>query len=187
MRACKIEALLGKKVLIKGDVNSGKTRFTEGLLRQAAALGLTGEITVIDMAPDLVHFKGKLIGGKMGLPPASPPIKYLTDQGIAAPRIQGRSKGEVLEMARSNSEKISSLLGRFLKGATRMLIINDSSIFLHAGDYELLLSAIKAAETCILNAYSGKALLDDKGSGISEREAELLDKLEKEMDIVIVL
>lgn len=187
MKACKIEDLIGKKALIKGDVGAGKTQYTESLLLQAIKVGLIDDVTVIDMAPELTFIDGRQIGGKMKIKSVFPDIRYLTDNEITAPRISGRSKEEVLEIANLNARKISDLIVRFLERATPILIINDLTIFLHAGDLQLIMKGINKAKTCILNAYSGKTLLNDKGSGISAREVALLKKIENEMDLVIDL
>jgi len=187
LKVCKIEDLIGKKALIKGEVGAGKTQYTESLLLEAIKMGLINDTTVIDMAPEMAFFGGRQIGGKMKIKSVFPSLRYLTDNEIAPPRIHGRTKEEVLEIANSNAIKIGTLIKCFLERKTPILVINDLTIFLHAGDLRLIMNAISEAKTCVLNAYSGKMLLNDKGSGISEREAALLKKIEEEMDLVIIL
>ncbi len=57
--------VVGKNVLISGDVGVGKTKLTIELLEEAVALGLSAKITIIDMAPATVYIEGRKIGGKL--------------------------------------------------------------------------------------------------------------------------
>ncbi|MGB9592429.1 MAG: hypothetical protein ACPL1K_07920 [Candidatus Kryptoniota bacterium] len=176
--------LIGKRTLIKGDVGTGKTRLTESLLRKAAEGFPTGHITVIDLAPERISTGMYLVGGTMSVPNE---IKYLRPSKIWAPRLEGRTKEEVILLAKANAEAIEAVFDIFKKTPTPILFINDLTIYLHAGPLERLIEVIKMADTFVGNAYEGLGLKDDKGSGISERERSLLKKLEGSMNIVIDL
>jgi len=68
-----------------------------------------------------------------------------------------------------------------------ILFINDTSIYLQSGDYETILSTVRAADTLIANGYYGRTMEFDFDTGISMVERELMDKLIMSADIVIKL
>lgn len=188
MPAYRFEAFEGKKVLIKGDIGSGKTTITASLLRQAARRTPPSMITVIDMAPSY-RVKGKRVIGRrlLSSSTAPPRVSYLCPAKVWAPRLNGRTKQEVLRFAKANANAIGRLLEHYLQAATRILFVNDLTLYLHAGSLTTLLEAIKAAGTFIGNAYHNSYFADDRGSGVTTREQRLLAKLERHMDIVITL
>ena len=55
----------GRRTLVIGDVNTGKTRFTETILARWIAQGRSQEIVVLDLAPETQE----TIGGRIHLPP----------------------------------------------------------------------------------------------------------------------
>jgi len=179
--------LMNKQTLITGDVGTGKTRLTEGLLAEALDQGC-GSITLIDMAPPRKEGRGGMAGGRIRVPRSRRDrLRRFCPKGIARPRLEGRGREEVLRIAASNALLIAPCISAFCKSPTEVLFVNDATIFLHAGDLALLLSAASVASTFIGNAYSGATIVDDKGSGISAREAESLGRLEAAMDVVIRL
>lgn len=175
---------IGKRTLIKGDVGTGKTRLTESLLRRAAEVFPTGHITVIDLAPERRSAGMRLVGGTMSVPNE---VKYLRPSKIWAPRLEGRTKEEVVSLAKANAEAIETIFDIFKNTPTPILFINDLTIYLHAGSLERLIEVIEMADTFVGNAYEGLGLKEDKGSGISERERSLLKQLEGFMNVVIDL
>jgi len=179
--------LLNKKTLITGDVGTGKTRLTEKLLAEALSKGY-GSITLIDMAPPRKEGHEAMAGGRVRVPrPRLDRVRRFCPKGIARPRLEGRGREEVLRIAASNALLIAPCISAFCESPTEVLFVNDATMFLHAGDPALLLSAVSMASTFIGNAYSGAAIADDRGSGISAREAEALGRLETAMDVVIRL
>ncbi|MEM4676105.1 MAG: hypothetical protein QXM12_07435, partial [Nitrososphaerota archaeon] len=96
-------------------------------------------------------------------------------------------KDEVMSLAEKNREAIEPLLKGFLSKPTRILFINDLTIYLHAGDPELLEKCIEVSETFVGTAYYGTKLQDDKGSGITLRERMLAERIMKKVDKVIFL
>jgi len=179
--------LMNKKTLITGDVGSGKTRLTEKLLAEALSKGY-GSITLIDMAPPRKEGHEAMAGGRVRVPrPRLDRGRRFCPKGIARPRLEGRGREEVLRIAASNALLIAPCISAFCESPTEVLFVNDATMFLHAGDPALLLSAVSMASTFIGNAYSGAAIADDRGSGISAREAEALGRLETAMDVVIRL
>lgn len=179
--------LLNKKTLITGDVGAGKTRLTEKLLAEALDQGC-GSITLIDMAPQRKEGHGVRAGGRVRIPRSHlGRVRRLCPKVIARPRLEGRGREEALRIAASNALLIAPCISAFCESPTEALFINDATIFLHAGDPALLLRAVSMASTFIGNAYSGAAIADDRGSGISARETEALGRLETAMDVVIRL
>jgi hypothetical protein len=176
------EDLLGKKVLIVGDVGSGKTDLTRVLLIQASEL-----LTVIDMAPRRRKIGRNYAGGAIRKGEWVAHVRYLRSVPINAPRLDGRMKDEVLDIAKSNAVKLRKLLQAFLNRPSDTLFINDLTMYLHAGDAEFLFCAAEIANTFIANAYKGRRLLEDKGSRLSSRERYLVTELEKRMDLTIRL
>ncbi|MFQ6054095.1 MAG: hypothetical protein ACE5OO_07720, partial [Candidatus Bathyarchaeia archaeon] len=156
-----------------GDVRAGKTRLTARLLEEAVALGLSGEITVVDMAPETRVVEGRTIGGRISEMAAAPlDVRYLTPPRVETPRLTATSPEELLHLARLNVERISPLLEAYTATPTPILFINDISIYLQAGSVEPLLHAAGRADTFIANGYYGGFLSRDLGTGISRRERE---------------
>ena len=175
----------GRRVLIVGEVGSGKTRLTRRLLTEALAGG-RGNVSVIDMAPKPLNVNGLLAGGAL-LQEPDPRVRYLAPKEVKAPRLSARDAGELIEFADQNRKEIEGLLEDFLREPTEDLFVNDVSIYLQRGDLERLWKAFSAAYTVVANGYLGERLAHDFGSGLSEREANLMRRLAGRMDEVIRL
>jgi len=172
----------GSKLLIMGDVNTGKTMMTKELLDKAIELD-PGEVTVIDMAPrsfivEGISFGGVLVGGDCG-------VRCLMSDEIRTPRLSAETSEELLDLADQNREKIERLLDEFQDHPSRILFINDVSIYLQSGKLERLWDTIKLAETVVANGYLGTRLEEDLGTGVSARERRLMEELASRMDVVI--
>lgn len=174
--------LIGLKVLIVGDVGSGKTKLTSDLLEEAVETGFSKKITAIDMAPE---FKG--VGGKISrFTDRVGEVRYLVAD-VRAPRLEGRDRDEVLSIAKRNARSIEPLLLSFIRRPTEILFVNDVTLYLHSGRLEYISRLVKSARTFIANGYKGGKLLDDKGSGLSIKERLSLEWLEGLMDKVVKL
>ncbi len=184
----KIETLIGKKVLVEGDVGSGKTAYIHRLIAQALEMAGTGEIIVVDMAPRRRRVGRRFVGGQLKMPgKASSRLAHHSATHVFAPRLEGKNRAEIQEMAKANALELGKVVRSISVGGRSILFINDLTMFLHAGDVDLLVDAIRRAETFIGTAYRGEFLSRDRGSGIAQREKALLEKVEKSVDLVISL
>lgn len=177
-----LSELKGKKILIAGDVGRGKTAYTAKLIQEILKQNPEEDITILDFAPEY---------GKIGLSLKQylqrMPRNYYAPEKVTAPRLEGKNGAEVIELAKQNAACIEPLLKHYLEHPTRYLIINDISLYLQAGDYELISKCLKKAETAVINSYYGSALLENRGSNISLMERLKVEKLMEEVDIVIKL
>ena len=190
MKGFRFEDFVHKKTLIKGEVGSGKTALTRSLIEGATSTfgARRAEITVIDMAPGKTMSGCKAVGGSLELEgeKAIPGITYMWAV-LIPPRLRGQSREEVLRLAAENAGKIDIMLKRYLIQPTEVLFMNDLTMYLHAGKFEKLSKAVNSADTFVGNAYEGSYINDDFGSGITERETELLHEIEKITDRIITL
>jgi hypothetical protein len=174
--------ILGKKVLILGEVGSGKTKLAAKLLEELMTLVNPEKITVIDLAPK----KKGGIGGKLtDYVDLIGGVKYFSPKKVYTPRLAGASPEEVLHYAELNRKIMEPLLDEFLKHTTEVLVLNDVTLYLHSGELEILLKCVQLAETFVATAYYGSKLARDLGTGISSRERQLTEKLATFMDLVI--
>jgi hypothetical protein len=178
--------LLGKKVLITGDVGAGKTKLTLELLGEAIELGFRDRITVIDMAPATTIVGERKVGGRMSeLTGAVKEVRYLTPQRVETPRLKADSADELLFLVRLNEERIRHLIEEFINDPSPILFINDVSIYFQSGSGDPIFAAAEAAETLIANGYYGGYFAFDHGTGVSKVEKELMDRLAHHMDVLI--
>ncbi|MEM3087959.1 MAG: ATP-binding protein [Candidatus Bathyarchaeia archaeon] len=180
--------LVGRKVLIVGDVGTGKTALMASLLEEAIGLHYGPEITVVDMAPPSMTARGVRIGGTLAeATDTIRYVRYLRPREVKAPRVMGKSPQEVLLFADFNRQEIDRMLDAFLENPTPILFINDISLYLQMGDVKKLGRVIDVTETFIANGYFGDKLAEDMGTGISGNEKERMQELMKLMDVVITL
>lgn len=174
--------VVDKKVLILGEVGSGKTKLAAKLLQELTRILNPEKITVIDLAPERTGD----VGGKLtDYTKLARGIKYFSPLKIYTPRLTGKSPDEVLHYAEMNKKAIESLLDEYAKNPTEALIINDVTLYLHLGELEKILECIRLAKTFLATAYYGKRLSRDFGTGISKREKQLTQRLAALMDLTI--
>lgn len=180
----KFTDLLHKKVLIVGEAGSGKTSLLAKILEDAVNLNFSNDITVIEMSPGRI---GNIGGRLVDFTESVSKVKLLMPDIVYAPRLMGKNKDEVLVLAKRNKETIEKLLNDFLMEPSKILFINDLTIYLHAGDTSILERCIDISKTFVGTAYYGRMLDDDKGSGITQREKESLKKIMRKVDTLLVL
>ncbi len=170
-------SVLNKRILITGEVNTGKTTAARAILDGLCSLGFSGRIAVIDMAPEIPEeiaigrgLKG--VGGKL-VPEGWDDVIYLAAT-LHPPRLSSKSEDEALTVASENREKADRLFEEFRSSDRDMLFLNDVSMYLQAGSADKLLRYTVPASTLIANGYYGSKL----GAGIlSARETAEMDRL----------
>lgn len=173
---------LGRKTLILGEAGSGKTKLLADFLEFLVEDGHGDDVTVLDMAPPRMQGVGGTLKDQTDLVTK---VRYLRPERIWAPRLMGRSMEEVLNYAEDNRRMLDPLIDLVLSSPTKILLVNDLTIYLHRGDVEKVCRLIDASSTFMATGYEGARLEDDKGSGITRRERELLKFLERKVDIVL--
>jgi hypothetical protein len=174
LRLAKIQ---NRKTIIMGEVNTGKTAYSVEVLKRFKERGET-EIAVIDMAPESI----KGIGGKMPNE-AVRDVRYYSVQ-VVAPRLTGKTEDEIQSLASHNAKSIEDAFGEYEKGPSKVLFINDISLYLQAGGLTRLYSVLNSTPTVVMNGYYGDSL---GGGKLGKRERKNMEELERECDTVIKL
>jgi len=187
MKKLRVSDLHEKRTLILGEAGAGKTEFTTRLFRAFAEEYREESAVLIDMAPPAMQRKGRKIGGHLDARQLPKNVYLLRPSTIAAPRLQGRTTAEVRSLAEANREAIEPLFERWLQNSVPILLLNDLTMYLHAGNAERMLEVIGCARTFIGNAYYGDFLRDDRDSGVSAKERHAVEILMRSMDYVIRL
>ena len=168
----------GRRTLVIGEVNSGKTRLTENVLAAWTVQGRSREIAVLDLAPQT----RRGVGGHLALPCGFEGV-CLTPP-ITPPRLMAQTEAEAELLARANAATVGPLLrDPHLAGGT-ILIINDATLYLQAGAYDPFLKVIRSAATALINAYYGHSFPDYR---LSRRERRLTERLIQDCDRIIRL
>ncbi|MFB0514540.1 MAG: hypothetical protein ACETVQ_03080 [Candidatus Bathyarchaeia archaeon] len=176
--------IIGKKLLILGEVGSGKTSLTAEIVQKLMLFIEPKEITVIDMAPEAIGEIGGKLSKHLSL---NSELRYLSPAKVYAPRTMGVTNTQVVEYAKRNKNAMEQLLDEFLKKPTKVLIVNDITLYLHLGKLEKIINCIRLAETFLASAYCGVKLKEDYGAGISAREKQVVEKLATYMDHIVKL
>lgn len=163
-------------ILILGETGRGKTRLAVKIANALARATGPGRVTVLDFAPDVMGV-GRPMQGLHGW------VKVLRPPRLHAPRLESRGDcGRAWMYARENAVETSRLLESYLEDPTPVLVVNDLSIHLHAGDPGLLEEAIQASIVFVGNSYWGEVLRDE--CGIWERERGLIAGIMDRVDLV---
>ncbi len=183
MEKLNINSILNKRTLIIGDVGSGKTRITALITEKLIRAGFSSEITLIDMAPQ----RRGIIGGKISEYINVDSIRYLNAENIQGPRIMAKTIEELLKIAENNKRVIEPLLDYYLNNPTKILIINDLTLYLHSGSPVKIIECITKSETFIGNAYQGVKLSKKGFEDFDKNENNRLSEIIKMMDNIIKL
>jgi len=175
MVAVNPEDYRGRRTLILGDVNTGKTRLTRSILEAFAAAGEAQEIALLDLAPEPAGD----VGGKF--PASAAGVLHLTT-AIVPPRLTGTDEAEVARLAAANADRIEALFDSYLKQPRPILFVNDATLYLQAGSLERFAGLLAGAATAVVNAYQGRHFADGP---LTRRERRLTDALARRCDRVI--
>lgn len=179
---------LGRRSLIVGEINSGKTTLSGQILEALLHAVAASQVAVIDLAPTI----SPEVAARSGVPPgvggrltqaAANGVLYLTAP-IAAPRLSGRSQEEIHAAAEHNRQTITGLFERFVASGREILFVNDLSLFLHSGSSTQLCDWFERASTVVANGYLGSAL---GGGALSDREQQQMRELISRVDQTIHL
>jgi hypothetical protein len=170
-----LSVLVGKKTLIYGEANTGKTFYTAKFVQYLLENKEFdyNEISILDFAPKLTYFKNLKIGGriqdyyedclKCNI------INFVGD--IIPPRLKAKNKSEMYSNICNNFKKIHETIEKYNNNPTSVLIINDISLFLHLGSNKYLINTINKSNTFFGNTYYG--------SSISSKFSKLLSVTER--------
>jgi hypothetical protein len=197
---------MGRKTLLLGETNSGKTRYTFNFICSIlqSRKFAPADISVLDFAPFRVQLPNSGIGGTIRetlqetdhlsasqvkmmesvrwIERATCDHKRQKSPKILTPRYSAKSPQDVLNACCNNFIVTQRQLLYYFRHPTKVLIINDVGIYLHLGGLRLLTKVFALPQTALLNAYFGRNLLDDKGSYISRREEIVLLLLSNTVD-----
>ncbi|NPU82965.1 MAG: hypothetical protein HPY65_00640 [Syntrophaceae bacterium] len=172
-----VQDFLGRRTLIVGDINTGKTYRSGEILSALCLSGLGPRIVILDLAPvipeKLALEKGlRGAGGRLSPPPGRHVLVF--EASPEPPRLSSRTEAEALEKARRNRLAIDALFPRASKTSRDILFVNDISLYLQAGNVEDLTTFLNGFGTVIANGYRGERL---GGGSLTEREKEQMEKL----------
>ena len=171
---------LGKRILVIGDVNTGKTTLCKRWLSELCQQGLGARIALIDMAPTISHelaLKRGIVGagGELRAPKGSQVLDLRAH--LEPPRLSSSSESEALEKAERNAQLIDAIL-RQLEPQRDILFINDVTLFLQARNAASLIEAagFDTRTTLVVNGYRGERL---GGGALTRHETAEMSELEK--------
>jgi hypothetical protein len=150
---------IGHRTLLYGEMNTGKTYITAKFIDFLLDFNLFDpkEISILDFAPKFLDVNGLKVGGKiLDFSEKSIECNYLRLYGeIIPPRLNANNKQELFENICHNYKITTQMLELYKRQQTKVLIMNDISIYLHIGNKNTLLNAINSAHTFFGNSYYG--------------------------------
>ncbi|MFX0140345.1 MAG: hypothetical protein ACFFDN_42290 [Candidatus Hodarchaeota archaeon] len=180
------ESYIGHYTFLYGEANTKKTYYTAKFIQFLIETKQINpkEISILDFAPPINVIKNIRIGGKIkDFYQNSVICNNIYFEGdIIPPRLNARNKKELYENACKNYKKTAKILKIFNNNPTKILIINDISIYLHIGNKNLLLKSIKKSKTFFGNSYYGSSIKSDFATLFSLREKRLVEYLMKKIE-----
>jgi GTPase SAR1 family protein len=166
------------RVLILGDVNAGKTRLSAAWLTRLVEAGHGPSTAVLDLAPPL---RGR-VGGPLP-PPQGAGVLYRAAV-VVPPRLTAADEAGAERLAQANAAAIEALFADYLRAPRPILLVNDATLYLQAGDLARFLAVLAPSPTCLVNAYYGRSFPE---YALSRRERRLTDELAAACDRVVRL
>ena len=152
---------LGQKLLILGDVNSGKTTLARTILQSFCALGLGSRIAIVDLAPAIPHeiAAARGVQGAGGALAADPATGVLqVHPALEAPRLTSSSDSQARQKAAANKQRIEAGWPHLAAAGRDILFLNDASLYLQAGSADELVAKMQGLHTVVANGYFGERL-----------------------------
>ncbi len=167
--------ILNKRIIITGEVNTGKTTLSRAIVESLCRTGLSSRIIVVDMAPEIpekiARERGMAgVGGKLA---PSDDVVHLAAL-LRPPRLTAKCEEEAFFIAAENAQKIDLMLEEFQKSGRDILFVNDVSMYLQTRPAEELLRKTAPARTVVANGYYGSKL--GKGA-LSAHETKEMERL----------
>ncbi|MFB0935297.1 MAG: hypothetical protein QMB52_05955 [Propionivibrio sp.] len=171
---------LGRRILVVGDVNTGKTTLCQRWLNELCQQGLGSRIALVDMAPTIsreLALKRGIVGagGELRAPAGSEVLDLRAS--LVPPRLSSSSESEALDKAEGNAQIIDTLIGR-LEPQRDILFINDVTLFLQARSAASLIEAagFDKRTMLVINGYRGERL---GGGTLTRHETAEMNELER--------
>ena len=171
---------LGRRILVIGDVNTGKTTLCKRWLNELCLQSLGARIALLDLAPtispELALKRGIVgVGGELRAPEGSGVLDLRAH--LEPPRLSSSSESEALEKAAHNAQLIETLISR-LEPQRDILFINDVTLFLQARSAASLIESagFDRRTTLVVNGYRGERL---GGGALTRHETGEMSELEK--------
>jgi GTPase SAR1 family protein len=171
---------LGRRILVIGDVNTGKTTLCKRWLHELCQQGLDTRIALLDLAPTIppeLALKRGIVGagGELRAPEGSGVLDLRAH--LEPPRLSSSSESEALEKAARNAQLIEALISR-LEPQRDILFINDVTLFLQARSAASLIESagFDRRATLVVNGYRGERL---GGGALTRHETAEMSELEK--------
>jgi hypothetical protein len=181
-----LSILIGKKTLIYGESNTGKTFYTAKFVQYLLEVKKinTKDISILDFAPKLAYFKNLKIGGRIhDYYENSTKCNNIDFEGeIIPPRLKAKNKNEVYANICLNFNKIYEIIELYNRSPTPVLIINDISLFLHLGSNKYLINTINKSDTFFGNAYYGSSISSKFSKLLSVKEKIRVESLIKNVE-----
>ena len=181
-----LNILIGKKTLIYGETNTGKTFYTAKFIQYLLEIKKINpkDISILDFAPKLVYFNNLKIGGRIqDYYENSVKCNNINFKGeIIPPRLKANNKKEIYSNICHNFNKIYEIMEIYNISPTPVLIINDISLYLHLGSNKYLINTINKSNTFFGNAYYGSSISSKFSKLISIKEKRKVESLIKNVE-----
>ncbi|NVM17891.1 MAG: hypothetical protein HWN80_09250 [Candidatus Lokiarchaeota archaeon] len=181
-----LSVFVGKKTLIYGDTNTGKTLSTAKFVQFLLEIKKIepNEISILDFAPKLAYFNNLKIGGRIyDYYENSVKCNNINFEGeIIPPRLKAKNKSELYSNICNNFKKIHETLEKYNNNPTPVLIINDISLFLHLGSNKYLINTINKSDTFFGNSYYGESIKSKFSKLLTILEKKKVEFLIKNID-----
>lgn len=168
------EKIIGTHTILYGETDTKKTlitaKFVKFLLETKNVPA--NSISVLDYAPKLAYINNMKIGGRIqDYYSNCKKCNLIPIEGdIIPPRLNARNKKELYDILCHNHKKVTKVLDIFNNNPTKILVINDLSIYLHLGSKLSIMDVISKTDTFFGNAYYGSSINSDFSKLLSVKE-----------------